>query len=84
MLLGLSFTAAVLTTGAFVPQVVRSVRRRSSDDFAWAYLALFGTGVAMWCLYGAVRGDAAVFAANAVTLGLVAVLAGVKYAGGRR
>jgi MtN3 and saliva related transmembrane protein len=83
MLLGLSFTAALLTTGAFVPQVVRTVRHRTTDDFAWAYLALFGAGVAMWCVYGAVRGDAALFVANAVTLSLVSILAWVKHHGAR-
>jgi MtN3 and saliva related transmembrane protein len=74
----LGFAAAFGTTAAWLPQVVKTWRTRKADDFSWTYLALFSTGVALWLVYGCFRHDAAVIAANAVTLVLVAVVTFVK------
>ena len=76
--LALSLTAALLTTGAFVPQVLRTLRTRSTNDLAWAYLVLLGTGVGLWLVYGLVRRDPALIAANGLTFAMVATITGVK------
>lgn len=44
--------AAVLTTGAFVPQVLKTVRTRSAEDFSYAWLTSFLTGLVCWLIYG--------------------------------
>ena len=70
--MGLGLMAGFLTTAAFIPQVVRTWRTRSAEDLSLAMFAVFVLGVSLWLVYGFVRGDLAMIAANAVTL----VLAG--------
>ena len=67
--------AAILTTAAFVPQVVRVLRTRDTHAISlWMYL-MFSTGVALWCVYGLLLGLWPIVLANAVTFSLaVAVL----------
>ena len=79
--IALGIVAACLTTGCWIPQAIQTIRTRRADDFAWSYMALFGGGVFLWALYGIVRRDPAVVAANAVTLLLVARIAVVKATG---
>lgn len=74
----LGIVAACLTTGAWLPQIVKTLRTRSAHDFSWAYLAAFTTGVFVWAVYEFLRGDIAVIGANVVTLVLVLVVIAVK------
>jgi MtN3 and saliva related transmembrane protein len=74
----IGFVAAIGTTAAWLPQVVQTWRTRSANDFSWSYLALFSTGVALWMLYGVLRKDPAIIAANGLTLLLVMVVTFVK------
>jgi MtN3 and saliva related transmembrane protein len=64
--------AGVLTTAAFVPQVVKTWRTRSARDISGAMFLAFSVGVALWIAYGAMVRSAPVVVANGVTL----VLAG--------
>ena len=70
--------AAVITTASWMPQVIRTWRRRSARDFSWVYLALFATGTTLWLVYGILRRDAAVIGANGVTVLLVLGIAWIK------
>ena len=76
--------AAVGTTAAWLPQVVKTWRSRSAEDFSWTYLAMFSSGVALWIVYGVLRKDGVVIAANAVTLLLVLTVLFVKVREGSR
>jgi len=73
--------AAAGTTGAWLPQVYKTLRTRSARDFSWAYLAMFTTGVVLWIVYGVLRNDVAVFAANVVALVLIMGVVAVKVRG---
>lgn len=64
----LRFIAGGATTFSWIPQAVRSIRSRSTRDISWAYLATFTFGIVCWGFYGYLRSDAAVLAANVVTL----------------
>ena len=75
--------AVLLTTGAWLPQLVRCWRTRSAADISWGYLASLTTGVALWVGYGATVGDAMVVAANCLTLGALATLVAFKALFGR-
>ena len=77
-------TAAVLTTGAFVPQTLRTMRTGSADDLAWAYLVLFGMGIGLWFLHGLRIGDVALALANGLTLVMIGLIAWTKATGSRR
>ena len=74
----LGFAAAILTTSAFIPQVIRTWKTRSAEDFSWAWVAMFSSGVSLWLTYGILKKDAAIIGANGVTLALVLSMAYVK------
>jgi MtN3 and saliva related transmembrane protein len=74
----IGFTAAALTTGAWLPQVIKTWKSRSAEDFSWAYLAMFAGGVGLWAVYGYWRHDPAVLAANVITVLLVLSVGAVK------
>lgn len=61
------FLAAALTTIAFVPQVVRTMRTRETHAISlWMYL-LFTVGVFLWLVYGSILALWPVIIANGVT-----------------
>jgi MtN3 and saliva related transmembrane protein len=80
-LIGLA--AAVLTTVAFAPQVIRTWRL-GGHELSWLMLGLFGTGVTLWFVYGWLLDSLPLLLANGLTLAQVAAMAGVKFAHGRR
>lgn len=80
MLTILGSLAGVLTTGAWVPQLIRCWRTRSTRDISWGYLFVLAAGVGLWVLYGALTGDSIIVMANAITLAALSALAGLKLA----
>ncbi len=68
----LGFVAGAVTTIAFVPQVVKVWRTRSTADISlWTFLALC-IGIVLWLGYGFLIDDLPLLVANGITL----VLAG--------
>jgi len=67
-----------LTTLAFVPQVVKSWRTKSVDDFSLLTLGGFTVGVFLWLVYGIAVQSVPVVAANGTTFVLAGVLLGLK------
>jgi len=72
----IGYAAAALTTSAFIPQVVKSWRSRSTGDLSAAMLVVFTAGIVLWLLYGLALGSLPVVLANGVTLVLSATLSG--------
>ena len=68
----LGLLAATLTTIAFVPQVVKTWRTRSTHDISLGMFSLLAAGVFAWLVYGLLIGDLPLVLANGVTF----VLAG--------
>ncbi len=68
----LGFLAGILTTVAFIPQVIKTWRSQSTHDISLAMFAIFTAGVLAWLVYGVLISDLPVILANSVTL----VLAG--------
>jgi len=72
-LLGIIGTiAAICTTVAFVPQILK-IRRQGGNDLSYPMLFLYLTGILLWLFYGLLLHAAAVIWANAATALLVAV-----------
>ena len=76
MILGL--TAGTLTTAAFVPQLAKAWRSKSTGDLSWGMLITFSTGVLLWLIYGVWIDSLPVILANAVTLLLQAGIVSLK------
>ena len=76
MVLGLA--AGALTTAAFVPQLAKAWRSKSTGDLSWGMLITFSTGVLLWLIYGVWIDSLPVILANAVTLLLQAGIVSLK------
>lgn len=70
--------AATLTTLAFLPQVVQTLRTRSTEGLSLPMLAVLTLGIALWLIYGVGLGQLPVILANGATLFLVAILLFLK------
>jgi len=70
--------AAICTTIAFVPQIIK-VRRSGGRDLSYAMLFLYLIGVSLWLVYGLMIQAAAVIAANVAAVCLVSVCIGMKW-----
>jgi MtN3 and saliva related transmembrane protein len=74
----LGLLAGLLTTVCWVPQLVRSLRTRRTDDLGWAYLSVLAIGVGLWLSYGILRADLAIVLSNVFTLASVLTLIAIK------
>lgn len=68
MITALGLLAAVLTTVAFLPQVLHTLATRDTRGISLRMYVIFTAGVALWLVYGLLTGDVPLIAANAVTL----------------
>jgi len=72
------YAAAILTTVAFFPQVLKSWRTRDLSGVSLTMYSLFTAGVALWLAYGVLLGSWPIIVANGVTLGLASVVLALK------
>ena len=70
----LGLVASACTMSAFVPQVVKTWRTRSSADLSVGMYALLTAGAALWLAYGLFIRDLPVILTNGVTLTLLLVV----------
>jgi MtN3 and saliva related transmembrane protein len=70
--------AAVLTTIAFVPQVMKSWRSGSTRDVSLGMFVVFTTGLSLWLIYGFIIESRPIIIANIVTLGLTSIIIALK------
>lgn len=70
--------AAVLTTIAFVPQVMKSWRSGSTRDVSLGMFVIFTTGLSLWLVYGFIIESRPIIIANIVTLGLTGIIIALK------
>ena len=70
--------AGILTTLAFVPQVWRVWKTRSTRDISLGMYLVFTTGVGFWLAYGLVLGAWPIVVANSVTLMLTGTVLALK------
>jgi MtN3 and saliva related transmembrane protein len=66
MILGM--TAGTLTTVAFIPQLAKALKSKSTGDLSWGMVLTFTIGVLLWLIYGIWIDSLPVILANAVTL----------------
>ena len=74
----LGLVASSLATLSFLPQVIRTWRTRSAQDFSLTTLLMLEAGTILWIVYGLSRGAPAIWLGNAVTFTLVGFILWVK------
>lgn len=72
------YSAALLTTIAFVPQAWLTWRKKKTDEISLGMYALFTTGVALWFAYGVLMMAWPIIIANGITLVLALAILVMK------
>jgi MtN3 and saliva related transmembrane protein len=68
------YAAALCTTSAYIPQVLRVWRTRSTHDISLKMFIVLVTGVSLWLTYGISTSDWPLVAANSITLILASTI----------
>ena len=70
--------AGLLTTIAFVPQVLKMYRTKSGRDISARMFTIFSIGILLWLYYGTLLQSLPIILANAVTLVLTLTIIALK------
>ena len=70
--------AGMSTTGAFLPQVIRTWRTRSTEDISLGMFLLTAFGLFLWLVYGLARQDWPLIVTDVVSLILAVTILGLK------
>ena len=68
------YAAAACTTSAYIPQVLRVWRTRSTKDISLKMFLVLVTGLSLWLTYGIWRGEWPLIIANSITLMLASTI----------
>lgn len=60
--------AAFCTTVSYFPQLIKCWQTGHTGDLSLGMFSVLAAGVALWVLYGVLKGDVVIIAANAVSL----------------
>ena len=75
------FIAAILTTSAFLPQVIKTIREKNTKSLSLPMYLILTSGLLLWLTYGILIKDWALIIANSITgvLALIILAAIIKY-----
>ena len=62
------YLAAILTTAAFLPQLIKTLKTKKADDVSLTTLIMFIIGVLSWIIYGYTISSKPILIANLITL----------------
>tara|TARA_Y100001978_G_scaffold104078_1_gene93052 strand:- start:136 stop:402 length:267 start_codon:yes stop_codon:yes gene_type:complete len=61
------YFAAILTTLAFLPQLIKTLKTKKAEDVSLITLVMFLTGVLSWIIYGYKISSSPILLANIIT-----------------
>ena len=64
----IGYFAAILTTVAFLPQLIKTLQTKKADDVSLTTLIMFILGVLFWIIYGYKISSTPILFANFITL----------------
>jgi MtN3 and saliva related transmembrane protein len=70
----IGLAAGTLTTVSFLPQLIRTVKTRSSRDLSVGMVCFFLVGIILWLTYGVMARAWPIILANGATLVLASIL----------
>ena len=62
------YIAAILTTVAFLPQLIKTIKTKKAEDVSLVTLLMFISGVCFWIIYGYKISSFPILIANTITL----------------
>ena len=78
----IGFVAAVLTTGAGIPQFIKTVRTRHTESLSIHTYIMLAVGIPLWLIYGILIKDLPLIASNFVILIPVLIILTLKIKNG--
>ena len=66
--------AGILTTAAFVPQVIKTLRTKDTSGISLGMYCLQVLGISLWIVHAVNTGDSSLLIANTVTVCLSAII----------
>ncbi len=69
----IGYTAAILTTAAFVPQAYKVIKTKDTKALSLTMFLILTCGLLFWVAYGIMRQDKAIIIANTVT-GILSII----------
>jgi MtN3 and saliva related transmembrane protein len=72
------YVAATLTTLAFVPQAMKTIRSKDTHSISLGMYVVFTVGLVFWLAYGIVLGSWPMIVSNIITLGLSSTILALK------
>ena len=75
------YFAAILTTAAFLPQLIKTLKTKKAEDVSLITLIMFICGVGSWIIYGYEISSSPILIANIITfiLNLFILISKVYY-----
>jgi len=70
----LGLLAAFLTTFAFLPQSIKTIRTKHTKDLSFTMLIMIDAGLVCWLSYGILISSIPVIAANTVSIVLITII----------
>ena len=64
----LGFAAGFCTTGALLPQVLKTIKTRKTRDISLGYYVFLVVGLVLWISYGILLKEAPIIVANVIAL----------------
>ena len=74
----IGLVAASLTTAAYVPQVYKTWKEKSTKDISLSMYAVLLTGVLLWLVYGIYLGSLPIILSNIITSMLLLFMLAMK------
>jgi len=70
----LGYAAGALTTLAFLPQLIKVWKSKSTHDISLAMFIVICTGISLWLVYGILIDSLPIILANIVTLAIAGMI----------
>ena len=72
------YVAATLTTVAFIPQAVKTLKTKDTRSISLGMYIVFTVGVGFWLMYGIYLHSLPMIVSNVITFGLAAAILAMK------
>lgn len=70
----IGYVAGILTTCAFIPQVIHTLKTKDTSSISLGMYIIFVSGVVLWLLYGILLQEMPLIIANVITLMLASAI----------
>jgi len=70
----IGFIAAFLTTFAFLPQSIKTIKTKETKDISLTTLIMIEFGLISWLIYGLMSNSLPVIAANTVSIVIISII----------